>query len=204
MHFKKVLVLINTPGNNYSDFHQLIEFIFRQAGQQLRYGKTQKVTTVRNSKDGFFHCLSLFQGGQESGSRQKMYPFAILRLWQWILENSLEKDKEILDHFKKNAAILLQVFEDYFTKTLPVAIQKNGLMSEAGGKYEQIGYPLRTMEYLSHLLAYFHFQYEVSREKESLAEEQLYYLIELLNKNDGTTRPFFTIIPSQFAWLLTF
>ncbi len=190
-HFKKVLVLINTPRNNYVDFFNLINFIFEKAGDNSTLPERKRLLFFETIKMVSFIVYHYSKEVNNLEAAKKCIPYSILKLWAWILDNKLEKNTKILHHFRKNFEVLFLTLQDYYTKTIPTVSLKNGLWSPEGGRYEQVGYPIRSLEYLSYLLFYYQCQRELALENENLLDEQLFNLIQILNNNDGTTRPFF-------------
>lgn len=190
-HFKKVLVLINTQRNNYIDFFNLINFIFEKAGSNLTLPQRKRLLFFETIKMVSFIVYHYSKEANNLEAAKKCIPYSILKLWAWILENKLENDTKILHHFRKNFDVLFLTLQDYFAKTIPIATLKNGLWSPEGGRYEQVAYPIRALEYLSYLNFYFQCQKEINLDEENLLNEQLFNMIQILNNNDGTTRPFF-------------
>lgn len=190
-HFKKVLVLINTPANNYSDFFQLINFIFNKAGKNGDLSERKRLLFFETLKMISFIVYQYSKDANNLTPALRCIPYLILKLWSWILENGVEKETKIVAHFEKNFGILYMLIEEYFAKTLPVAKLKYGVWSPNGGRYEQVGYPIRCLEYLSYLIFYFECQKQFNSERTNLFEQQLVELITILNNNDGTTRPMF-------------
>ncbi|MBS1598463.1 MAG: hypothetical protein JST75_09555 [Bacteroidetes bacterium] len=185
-HFKKVLVLINTPGNNYNDFFALIDFILQKAGDLSKLNKRRQQLLFETLKMVSFIVYHYSKEAKNLEAIKKCLPYTILKLWAAIVRDGLSKNSKILDHFNKNLALLFQGFNDYFSITLPVARLKNGLWSFKGGRYEKIGYPVRALDYLSNLIVLYSLQDHFS---EPNSPVQLQTLIEILNQNDGTTRP---------------
>ncbi|MCL2311330.1 MAG: hypothetical protein FWC41_02405, partial [Firmicutes bacterium] len=74
--------------------------------------------------------------------------YLLIRLWHWVLKNKLEADKEIFKYVAKVFEFYLFVLHEYFDRTLSIALERDGLHSEIGGRYEQVGYTLRTFDYL--------------------------------------------------------
>lgn len=189
--FKKVLVLINTPRNNNEDFFRLIHFVFKKAGRKEDMGERKRLLFFETIK---MICFIVYQYSRDANNltaAKKCIPYAVLRLWSWILENNLEGDAKTKDHFEKTFAILYKLLDEYFIKTLPVARLKNGLWSSSGGRYERIGYPVRSMEYLSWFVFYLGCQTVFETNNPNLVDEQLDNLLTVLNENDGTARPWF-------------
>ena len=181
-HFKKVLVLINTPRNNYADYFLLVNSVFKKAGVYSSMGERKKLL--------FFESLNLisfivYTYSKEAGNREaakKCMPYSVLKLWHWILENGIEKDEKVKAQFQKHLRLFTTMLQDYITITLPVASLKNGILAPSGGRYEQVGYPMRTFEYLTYLVLSFEFQ----KEKD---DDSIDNLIGVLNGNHEGLRP---------------
>lgn len=182
-HFKKVLVLINTPRNNYSDYFLLVNSVFNKAGTYASMGERKKLL--------FFETLNLisfivYSYSKEADNREaarRCMPYSVLKLWRWILENGIEKEKKVIEQFKKHLRLFTTMLQDYITVTLPVATLKHGIWAPAGGRYEQVGYPVRIFDYLSSLVLHFAFQ-EIK-----YAAENTEHLIKVLNGNQEGLRP---------------
>jgi hypothetical protein len=190
-HFKKVLVLINTPRNTYRDFFQLINFVFEKVGENANLSERKRLLFFETIKMISFIVYHYSKEANNLEAAKKCIPFSILKLWAWIVENKLEKNTKVINHFRKNFDVLFITLQDYFKKTLPIATLKHGLWSPDGGRYEQVGYPIRAMEYLSYLIFYFQCQRVFDLENTNLEKEQINNVIQIINNNDGTSRPFF-------------
>jgi hypothetical protein len=85
----------------------------------------------------------------------------------------------------------------FFQRTLEVAQLENGLYAEQGGPFEEVGYPLRSFEYLNYLIYFFEarlyfpdFNKEPTTPKRNiLRKKQKDLLIHLIENNDGCQRP---------------
>ena len=202
--FKRVLVLMNTPGNDFGDFYRLIDFIVQKAGKSDEMGARKKLLFFETVRMVSFIVYRYAADENNLEPAKKCIPNAILRLWHWIIGNGLEADRKIIEHFSKVLSLYAQVLEDYFAKTLPIAVLQHGLLSESGGRYEQIGYPIRSMEYLSYLLFYFQLQDHFNIDQPERPGQQTSTLVQLLNANDGISRPFFDNHSIAIALTLNF
>lgn len=192
--FKRLLVLLDAPGNDYDDLHQLLNHLI-QNHSAASGRKFQKFFAS-------FHLIAgiIFQFSKESGnlhSARECLTILILKVWAWILSQKLEADKNTLTEYRKLLKIHYAVLDEYFHKTFPIAVTENGLFAERSAFYEAIGYPLRSFEYMGYLLYYFEampysFDFENSIDKQSLDKirnEQKERLISLISSNDGCSRP---------------
>jgi len=191
IRFKRVLVLIDTPGNDYTDFFILVDFMLKKAGRDLDLEIRKRLLLFETIRLVAFIVFHYAKEGKNLEVAKRCIPYAVLGLWYWILENNLQKNKAVVKHFRKIFELLLATFDAYFTETIPIAKIKDGLLSEKGGRYEQIGYPIRALDYLSYLILHDQFQEQKAPKNNRLPIDQVDTLIDILNKNDGMTRPFF-------------
>jgi hypothetical protein len=188
MLFKKVLVLFNTPRNNYEDFIALIDRCFLKAGN---LDNTRKFSRKFKLLFETLNLIALILYNQ-SKDKNNLEPakicvsYSVIRFWNWILVNKLESKSKITSYFDKHLEIFIKILDDYFIKTIPIAKLNYGLWAQNGGRYEKIGYPLRTMEYMSYLLFYINF-----KEKDSNLNNYYYDLCTIIKSNDSVYRPFF-------------
>lgn len=189
-YFKKVLVLINTPRNDLSDFYRLINSICDKAGKLSELGDRKRLLFFETFNLISFIVYSYSLEAKNLDPAKHCLSYSCIKLWNWILNSGLEKDKRVIALFKKNIGVFIHLLRDYFAKTLPVARLENGLWSERGGRYEQIGYPQRTFEYVSLLLVYFELLNDFDDQRSDYPEvEKDKILSDILNSNRSVTRP---------------
>jgi hypothetical protein len=120
---------------------------------------------------------------------KKYLTHLVIRLWYWVLKNKLEQDKAIRNYIDKILNFYLFVMNEYFQRTLPIALLKDGLYSETGGRYEQVGYTFRTFDYLQYLCWFLRLSPDIERLKELTKN----MLIPILNANNVCCRPLLDI-----------
>ncbi|WP_338790925.1 hypothetical protein [Bernardetia sp. MNP-M8] len=150
--FKKTLILLDVPEYDFTDFKQLIDI------------QIDKYTDIRENRvlKKFLATMNLlanmiFHYSKENNNlnpAKDCVSYIILKLWAWILKNKLSKKKPVLKEFDKILKIQYHVLKEYFNKTLPFALEENGLYGE-GGFYEEVGYPIRLFDYINYLTYYF-------------------------------------------------
>jgi len=190
--FKRVLVFMDVPENSQRDFRILVNNII---------SNTEVVSLKKNyfpvKITRFFETLRLIgiivhKYSHEIGNLEiskKWISYLVLKTWYWILLNKLENDRRIREYFEKITLLHRQVLDEYFRKILPIAKFKYGLFSENGGRYEQIGYPIRCMEFLKYL----NYWYLLKQENELTTKEKEEILTRVVDANDGTYRPILDI-----------
>jgi len=192
--FKRLLVLLDAPGNDFNDLHLLLDHLIKNHAA-VSGRKFQKLFAS-------FYLIGavVFQYSKESGnlhSARECLTILILKVWAWILSQKLDTDKITLREFRKLLKIHYVALDEYFGKTFPIAVTQDGLFAEGSGFYEAIGYPLRSFEYLSYFLYYYEampysFDFESCIDEENLSKiriEQKERLISLISSNDGCSRP---------------
>ncbi len=184
--FKRTLVFLDAPDYDFSDFKKLVLIQFK------------KTTTVKGrALKKFFSTLNLlisiiFQYSKENNNlvaAKDCSSFIILQTWAWVLQNKIEQKASIIEEFRKLLKIQYDVLNAYFSKTLPIAQIENGLFSENGYFFEEIGYPLRCFDYISPLIYYYELERYFSNKGEELHNNQKDVVIELINNNPGFQRP---------------
>jgi len=113
----------------------------------------------------------------------------IIRFWHWILKNRLEQNKEIIYYWDRTMDFYMFVITEYFQRTLSIACMNDGLFSEVGGRYEQVGYTFRTFDYLQHLCWYI----KLSPKEDVLKEMVQSCIIPVINANCVSSRPLLDI-----------
>lgn len=188
--FKKVLVLINTPGNTFSDYYHLINSICNKAADASKLGERKQLLFFETFNLISFIIYSYSVEAKNLETAKHCLSYTCLKLWNWILRNKLEEDVRIVKFYRKHVTIFIRVLREYFEKTLPVARLENGLWSDHGGRYEQVGYPLRSFEYVSYLLVWFELLEDFEPDRSDFhQEEKVAILADILNHNRSTTRP---------------
>ena len=186
--FKRMLVFMDVPENSLRDFYILTENIISKTNKGSLKNNYFPIHLVR-----FFETLKLIgliahQYSKEANNLEiskKCVSHLALKAWYWILSNKLESDKRILSKFNEILNLHKNVLSEYFEKMLPVAESPYGLFSENGGRYEQIGFPMRCMEFLKYLIYWF----SILNEEELSIKKKKEILSNVIKSNDGTYRP---------------
>ena len=157
--FNKVLINLDASEDVSENFVQLLDNIF------LRIDKKQFNKKIPRKWIVLFESLHLISFMLYTESKaynnlsiaKKYISFLVIRFWFWILKNELESNKKITKYFDKILNFYFHVLSDFFKRTLPIAQLTDGLFSEKGGRYEQIGYTCRIFDYLQDLCFYLNF-----------------------------------------------
>lgn len=119
--------------------------------------------------------------------------YLLLKMWGWILEKNAIKKKNIaITEFIKLHLIHYRMLNLYFSKTISVAREQDGLFSEKVGYYEKIGYPLRSLEYVSYLIYHCQSHYLLISNIEEKKKVSTYFketIKTIVSNNSGCSRP---------------
>ena len=152
---KKILILLDSEGNDYSDIVKLINRLI----ESVDMGKKLTDRVEKN----FFATLRLIGAlvlfyAEQAGN---LYPAKfcmdtiVLKTWGWILRNKLEGKKKIIKLFHPLVIQQWQVYEAYLNKIISETGFPQGFYGFHSTDTERILYPLRCYDFLCDLLYYF-------------------------------------------------
>lgn len=190
--FNRVLVNLNVNDGVSKDFIDLIDLTLSKETWKKSKRLPRKWQLLFESIRLIGFVIYTESRGYNNYDIAKRYlTHLVLKYWHWILKNKLEGDKEILGYFNQFILLYFKVLIEYFGRTAPIALLKDGLYSEAGGRYEQIGYAKRTFEFLE----YYTFLLRVINQESKYAnyEEAHQQIVKLIMANDVCFRPLLDI-----------
>jgi hypothetical protein len=196
-YFNKTLVNLDVEEKVSNHFSKLLDTLFANVQR-----KEYKQKLPRKWKMMFeslrliaFIIYTESKGEYNNLDIAKRYTtYLFIRLWHWVLKNKLETDNEIVKYVVKVFHFYMFVLHEYFGRTLSFALEKDGLFSEMGGRYEQVGYTLRTFEYLK----YFCYLWRLFPQQKSHK-----VLIDILMANSVASRPLLDIHSIPIIDILT-
>lgn len=124
----------------------------------------------------------------------------IIQFWHWILVHKAEQDKYVRSYFDTVLKFYCNVMEEYFKRVLPIAMMPNGIFSEEAGRYEQVGYTMRTFDVLNYFLLFVKMDKALNGSAD--AEKVRSILVEVLNRNNVSSRPLLDIHSSPIVSVL--
>ncbi len=191
--FNRVLVNLNTNDGVSDDFRGLVNsLIDKNAWKSYKNKLPRKwVQLFESLKLISFILYSESKEYKNLDIAKRYLEFLLLRIWNWILKNKLENDKNILNYFGQLFGFFRSVLTEYFIQTLDIAEINDGLFSEKSGRYEEIGYTYRTFEYLKYLCFLIHFDLPISNTEDK--DKLLKILISIIQNNNVSARPLIDI-----------
>lgn len=199
--FNRVLVNLDTTDGITSDFVDLLEVILLKE----EWKKSKKLSRRWQLLFETFKLIGFIIYTESKGYNnleiaKRYLTHLVIKFWHWILKNNLENDKAVTKYFDQVINFYYKVLLEYFQRTIPIAILKDGLSSEHSGRYEQIGYTKRTFEYLE----YFCFILNVERfyNKKINDKGMHLQLVNIINQNSVSCRPLIDIHSSTIISIL--
>ncbi len=191
--FNRVIVNLNSFDGVSSDFEELIDYMlakndWKGYSNEIPREWTKLFESLR------LIALIIYTESLDYNNLDISKRFTtciIVKFWSWILRNKLENDIKILDYFKELYLFYYNILVDYLERTFNIASLRNGLSSESGGRYEQIGYTYRTFNYIQNICFIVNFEkYANGIEK---VKDKIDSLSDILIKNNVSARPLLDI-----------
>lgn len=184
--FNRVLVNLNMGEHVLRDFRAIIDNLL----EKPVWSKGKKMPRLWQVRFETLRLIAFIVYSEAKNSdnleiAKNYLTFMVLHFWHWILKQKLEGDRQTVAYFNKVFLLYFDVLSEYFRKTLPIAILKDGLFSEHGGRYEQIGYTARTQTYLQYLIFAIEVREFMSGRKDNEANT---IITTVINNNDVSTR----------------
>jgi hypothetical protein len=183
--FNKTLLNLDVEDKVSANFIKLLDVIFDK-GTREKHNKTLPRKWKMMFESMRLISFIIYTESKEYNNlniAKKYLTHLVVRLWYWILKNKLEQNKEVIKYVDKIIDFYLLVMAEYFQRTLPIAYIKDGLCSETGGRYEQVGYTMRTFDYLQYLCWFLRLS-PLETHKQSIRE----ILVNVLNANKVSSR----------------
>ncbi len=201
--FKRLLVLLDSEGNDYSDIVKLVD-------RQIARMEGARKLTARTELN-FFATLRLIGAMVQYYAEQadNLYPAKycmdtiVLKTWGWILRNNLEGKKRIIKHFHPLVIQQMDVYEAYLNKIIGATRIENGFYGFDSRGPEQILYPLRCYDFLNDILYFFYATESLIVASKGVIDQRKKMLKEIIRNNSGFKMPLLDThsIPVQLLFL---
>lgn len=186
--FKKVLVLLDAEGNDFSDMARLID---------LQISKMADKNSNPRATLNFFATLRLIASmvyyyAKESND---LYPAKIcidtivLKTWAWVLRGKSEKKPSIIKHFNSLVLLQMQIYEEYVNKVLRFAKMPKGLYSYQASDTEHIFYPLRCYDFLGDIVYFYTLTEAYVKIPKAEVQNRMDLLKAIISNNNVCTMP---------------
>ena len=190
--FNRVLVNLNITDGVSKDYFELLDsIIFKETWVKSKTLSRKWQLVFETFKLIGFIIYTESKGYNNLEIAKRYLTHLVLRFWYWILKNKLENDKKITMYFDQVFNLYHKVLLEYFERTIPIANLKDGLYSEHGGRYEQVGYTMRTFEYLEYLSFFLNVnRYFNGKKNDNNIHSRI---VHLINNNNVCSRPLIDI-----------
>jgi hypothetical protein len=151
--FNRVIVNLNVNDGVSQDFVDLVDAILTKESWSGKYRKIpRRVILLFGTLNLIAMILYTEAKGYNNLDIAKRYlTHLVLRFWHWVLKNKLEGNRKVIPFFARHLMFYHGLLREYLKRTVDIALQKDGLSHHEGGRYDEVGYTHRTMEYLKTL-----------------------------------------------------
>lgn len=187
----RVLINLEFTQDVSNDFKILIKEVLHRSEWTSKKGKLPRkwVLTFETIRLIGFMIYSNAISNNNLGIAEQHLRHIVIDFWYWILKNNIENRPQVKKHFIEVYALYLQVLTLYCQRVLPIAMKKDGLYYPNGGAYEQIGYTLRTHDFVF----LFNHALDNSTKKTVDIKDIESFMSRLLRENSVSRRPLLDI-----------
>ena len=189
--FNKTLINLDVEEKISNSFTQLLDIIFSLV-DRVDYNSSLPRKWKMMFESLRLISFIIFTESKEYNNlniAKRYLTHLIIRLWYWTLKNKLEHDQAVVKYVNKIFNFYHFVIGEFFKRTLPITCIKDGLFSEIGGRYEQVGYTFRTFDYLQYLCWFLRYENSLGVDQKDISE----ILIMIINANSVSCRPLLDI-----------
>lgn len=201
--FKRLLVLLDSEGNDYADIVNLVD-------RQIARMEGKREPTDRAVLN-LFATLRLIGAMVHYYADQadNLYPAKycmdtiVLKTWGWILRNNLEGRNTIIKLFHPIVLQQFEVYEAYLNKIISATAIENGFYGFDSRGPELIMYPLRCFDFLNDILYFFYATEALFGVSQNDIDKWKSTLKEIIRNNSGFKMPLLDThsIPIQLLFL---
>lgn len=186
--FKKVLVLLDAEGNDFSDMVTLVD---------LQISNIESKKENQRTMLNFFATMRLIASlvYHYAKDANNLYPAKfcidtiVLKTWAWILKGKRERRNTIVKHFNSLVLLEMQIYEEYVNKVLRFASMEKGLYGFRSSDTEYVFYPIRCYDFLGDLIYFFTLTEAYVKISEQENRNRIDVLKSLIKNNNACTIP---------------
>lgn len=184
--FKRTLVLLDVPENDYSSFKQLVQNILQK---EFEYTPDKVRIVLATFRLIAFMLIHYSREINNLIPAKRCIDYLVLNVWSWILEKGIETKPTVKENFLALNSIQFLLYDEYFSKVHKIIKEPVGLFYPENIPYESIGYPIKCMEYLGDWIYYFEMIKTFSPKNSFKQKEKYLILKSIIDVNLGTKRP---------------
>lgn len=187
----RVLINLESVQEVSLDFKELVRGLLYKNEWTNKKGKVPRpwVLTFETIKLIGFIVYRESVSNNNLGIAEKHVRQLVMDFWYWLLKNKQENRSTVKKYFEEVYALYLHVLTEYGSRVLPIAMNKDGLYYPNGGAYEQIGYTLRTHDFISLMI------YGLNNANDDVpnGHDTVELVNQLINQNSVSRRPLLDI-----------
>lgn len=201
--FKKVLVLLDSEGNNFKDIVSLVDLQFKKIDGKKKDGRRAVINLFATLR--LIASMVYFYSKECNNLLPAKFCIdtILVKTWAWILKGKKEKKTAIIKHFYGLVLLQVQIYEEYVNKILSVARLNKSMYGFESSDTEYIFYPLRCFVFLEDLTYFFFLTESIGRPIQKEIRNRLDTLKLVIEKNTACSMPLLDThsIPIQLVFL---
>lgn len=201
--FKKVLVLLDSEGNNFKDIVSLVDLQFKKIDGKKKDGRRAVINLFATLR--LIASMVYFYSKECNNLLPAKFCIdtILVKTWAWILKGKKEKKTAIIKHFYGLVLLQVQIYEEYVNKILSVARLNKSMYGFESSDTEYIFYPLRCFDFLEDLTYFFFLTESIGRPIQKEIRNRLDTLKLVIEKNTACSMPLLDThsIPIQLVFL---
>lgn len=201
--FKKVLVLLDSEGNNFKDIVYLVDLQFKKIDGKKKDGRRAVINLFATLR--LIASMVYFYSKECNNLLPAKFCIdtILVKTWAWILKGKKEKKTAIVNHFYSLVLLQVQIYEEYVNKILSVARLNKSMYGFESSDTEYIFYPLRCFDFLEDLTYFFFLTESIGRPTQKEIRNRIDTLRLVIEKNTACTMPLLDThsVPIQMVFL---
>lgn len=190
-NLNRVLINLDSVQEVSLDFKELVRGVLYKKEWTNKRGRVPRpwALTFETIKLIGFIVYRESVSNNNLGIAEKHVRQLVMDFWYWVLKNKQENRPSVKKYFEEVYALYLHVLTEYGSRVLPIALNKDGLYYPNGGAYEQIGYTLRTHDFISLMI----YGLNNTNDDDSNGHDTVELVNQLINQNSVSRRPLLDI-----------
>lgn len=187
--FKKVLVLLDAEGNDFSDIVSLVDLQIARIRQGKKGNRRQIVNLFATLRLIASMVYFYAKDADNLVPAKFCIDTIVLKAWAWILREMNERKPKIVGLFNGLVLLQIQIYEEYVNKIVRLSFFPRSLFSYQPTQTERIFYPLRCYDALADLIFFYQMTEAYSKMSEKIFRNRLNVLESVIKNNPACTVP---------------
>lgn len=199
--FKKVLVLLDSKGDNFKNIVSLVDLQIKKIDRKKKESKRAVINLFATLR--LIASMVYFYSKDCNNLLPAKFCIDTILVKTWAWKGKKEKKTTIIKHFYSLVLLQVQIYEEYVNKILSVARLNKSMYGFESSDTEYIFYPLRCFDFLEDLTYFFFLTESIGRPTQKEIRNRLDTLRLVIEKNTACTMPLLDThsIPIQMVFL---